>query len=455
MASIGAGWVDGAWIEAGWTSGSWNASSSGSAWGVSWGSSWVAPGGWTASIGAIEDAWGDSWGESWGASWGHLFGTLSLTNVLVTTSTGTVGIAASGSISITGTEITTGVGILTDPSYLPVQFYYKRNTSIYVSKASNALADASNTVKLTVKDFSYNQNSRVDRVSRDTLSSTQARTISPYVGSVTPVTFNIVTYVLPLVDTNVTSPEENLWIGLMGVDSLTSNPTNSTIDFANGNVSELQNLTLWFDQATRLQGTYRLDNCIIDSAELSFDINGIAEISWSGRALSIVEDNTPPAATDRTALTNYIKNRPSTISLNMNSVNYLLALTGGSIKFDNKNTFYGRNRLGQTTVAEGHFTGNREVSGELDFYMKSGTYRTVELFNEILDNAANTDYETTHLALITIDVGGVANTPRITFTIPQALLEIGNQDFGELYKVSVPFSAKEETGNYISVTYTA
>jgi len=333
--------------------------------------------------------------------------------------------------------------------------FYKRNTDIYISKAPNASADATNTVQLRVKDFSYNQNSRTDKVGRNTLNPTQVRTLTPHIAAVMPVDFTFTTYVLPLVDTNVTSPEENLWISLMGADSLSSNPTSSTIDFANGNVAELQNLTIWFDQSTQSEGNYRLDNCIVDSADFSFDINNIAEIKWSGRALSITEDNTPPASTDRTTVINYIKNRPSTITLNMNSVNYTLALTGGNIKFDNKNTFYGRNKIGETTVPQGHYTGNREIAGVLDFYMRSGTNETVDLFNELLNNVTNIDYETTHLALITIDIGGVTNTPRITFTLPQALLELARQNFDELYKLSVPFSAKEETSNYSTVIYTA
>ena len=333
--------------------------------------------------------------------------------------------------------------------------FYKRNTDIYISKAPNASANATNTVQLKVKDFSYNKSNRADRVGRNTLDPTQERIIVTHVVAVTPVAFTFVTYVLPLVDTNVTSPEENLWISLMGADSLSSNPTDSTIDFADGNVPQLQNLTIWFDQSTQSEGNYRLDNCIIDSADFRFDINGIAEISWFGRALSITEDNTPPTSTDRTTVTNYIKNRLSTITLNMNSVDYTLALTGGNISFNNRNTFFGRNILGETTVPTGHYTGNREITGVLEFYMKSGTNETVDLFNELLDNVTNTDYETTHLALITIDVGGSTNTPRVTFTVPQALLELGRQNFGDVYKVSVPFVAKEETGNYSTVIYTA
>lgn len=331
--------------------------------------------------------------------------------------------------------------------------FYKRNTNIYISKASNASANATNTVRLNVKDFSYNHNSTVDEVSRSTLNPTEERTLNPHIASITPVNFTFTTYVLSVVDTNVTSPEEYLWISLMGLDTTTSSPTQSTIDFANGNVAELPNLTIWFDQPNQSEGNYRLDNAVVDSAIINFDINGIAQVEWSGRALSITEDNTPPTSTDRTGLTNYIKNRPSTIALSMNAVNYTLALTGGSIRIDNQVQYYGRTKLGETTLPVGHYTGKRKVSGDLEFYMRSGTNESVDLFNTININAATTAYESTYLASLTINVGGLTHNPRLTISIPQALLSLGRQDFKELITVNIPFVAKEEASNYLNITY--
>lgn len=335
--------------------------------------------------------------------------------------------------------------------------YYKRDTNIYISKASNASANATNTVQLNVKDFSYNQNSRLEEVQRNTLDPLQERTIDPYLVGIAPVNFTFTTYVLSVVDTNVTTPDEYLWTSLMGSDTISgspnSTPTQSTIDFADGNVAELHNLTIWFDQPNQSEGNYRLDNAIIDSVEIGFDINGIAELNWTGRALTITEDNTPPAATDRTGLTNCIRNRLSTIALNMNSVDYTVALTGGRIRVDNQVQFYGRTELGQVTTPQGHYTGNRKVSGDLQFYMRSGTNESVDLFNTILTNAASTTYESTYLASITINVGGLTNNPRLTISVPQAVLELGRQDFGDLIAVNVPFIAKEEASNYLNITY--
>jgi hypothetical protein len=336
-------------------------------------------------------------------------------------------------------------------------YYYKRNTNIYISKADNASADATNTVQLNVADFAYNKQSITENVGTETIDPTQKRIVAPHVAIVSPVTFSFTTYMSPLVDTNVTSPEEYLWVSLVGVDlsSGSSTPTTSTFDFADGNVQELQNLTIWFDQPTQSEGNYRLDNAIVDSARISFSLNEIAQIEWSGRALSITEDNTPPASTDRTGNNTCLVNKLSTISLDIESPNatsYTLALTGGQVFINNNNTFYGKQQLGKTTVPEGSYTGNRVISGDLDIYMKSGTNESVDLFNVILNNITADTWESDYNANITINIGG-STAPFVQLNVPRAVLELGRQEFGELISVSIPFTAKEDTNLYSSVVY--
>jgi len=335
--------------------------------------------------------------------------------------------------------------------------FFKRNIDIYISKAPNASADATNTVKLNVKDFSYNQSSSVDKVGRETLDPTEERTLAPHISIVSPVNFSFTTYILPMTDTDspnyVTSPEEYLWISLMGVDSLTSNSTSSTIDFANGNVATLQNLTLWFDYPSESTGVYRLNNAIVDSATISFNINGIAEVQWSGRALTMSPDGSPPASKDTTTETNYLKNKLSTITLNANSVAYTLALTGGDITIDNNNKFYGRSKIGKTTEPQGHYTGNRNISGNLNFYMKSGGgVSSADLFGDLQNNIANDNYETTWESDFIINISGTT-APYVRLNIPRAILSIPTINYNEVISMKMPFVVKEGTSNYVTVIY--
>jgi len=329
---------------------------------------------------------------------------------------------------------------------------FKRNTDIYISKDPNATADNTNTVALRVKDFSFNRAVNITNIGRNTLDPTQERTVDPYATVLAPVNFSFTTYIAPVVDTNVTSPEEYLWVSLMGADSLTSNSTSSIIDFADGNVGTLRNLTLWFDQPDHPEGSYRVDNATVDSATISFDINSIAEIQWQGRALAVTVDGTPPTSTDRTSAVGCLRNKLSTVTLNMNSVDYNLALTGGQITINNNNAYHGRSTLGTITAPVEHYTGNRTIQGNLNFYMKTGTNTSTDLFNDILDNIDSDTYETTHAANITVNIAGIT-APYVKVNVPQTILGLGTQDFSEVLAMSVPFSAKEEAGNYSTITY--
>ncbi len=335
----------------------------------------------------------------------------------------------------------------------------KRSYNIYVSKSTSSPFDNSNTVQLLVRDFSFNTSSILDRASRETIDPNQERTTIPFIQSIAPVSFSFSTYILPLVDTNVTSPEEYLWTSLMGNDSIAgspnSTPTSSTIDFAEGNVGTLHELTLWFHDPNNSDVSYRINNAIIDSARISFDINGIAMIEWQGRALEMTRVSFSDTSEDRTNVTSYLKNRLSTITMELaTATTYTVALTGGSINIDNNVQFYGRSKIGQTTTPVGHYTGNRDITGNLNFYLKAGTNFSADLYETLLINSDSTIYESQYSANITINIGGTT-TPYIEINVPRAILEIPRLRFDETVSMDVPFTAKEGTGNYSTITYYA
>lgn len=336
----------------------------------------------------------------------------------------------------------------------------KRDYNLYISKAPNASADSTNTVQLLVRDFSFNTSSNTNNISRETLDADEERTVTPYVSTVSPVSFSFSTYILPLVDTNVTSPEEYLWTSLMGSDTIAgspnSTPTSSTIDFSEGNVGSLHELTLWFVNPNNPDLNYRIDNAIIDSASINFDINQIAYIEWQGRALTSIRDSSPPSgAIDRTTADSCVKNRLSTITVQLGgTTSYTVALTGGSINFTNNNQFYGRTRLGKTTIPTGHYTGDRIISGDLNFYLKQGTNLTSDLYEVIRDNIDIDNYESSYYADITINIGGTT-APYVQVNVPRAVLELPRINFEEALTMAVPFTAWEGTGNYSTVIYNA
>jgi hypothetical protein len=74
------------------------------------------------------------------------------------------------------------------------------------------------------------------------------------------------------------------------------------------------------------------------------------------------------------------------------------------------------------------------------------------LFNELLGSAGNDTYESTHLADIAINIAGTT-APYVKIDVPQAILELGRIDFGEVLSVNIPFIAKEEAGKYSTIVY--
>jgi hypothetical protein len=340
-------------------------------------------------------------------------------------------------------------------------FYYKHATDIYISKAPNASADATNTVKLKVIDFSFNQTSNLTRLGRNTINPAQDRGIALYTSVVNPVSFSITTYINPVVDTNVTSPEEYLWLSLMGVDDVgTPTPTTQIIDFADGfNVSELLNLTIWFIQPGLSEGSYRLDNAIVDSARIDIDINGLAQVVFTGRALSIVEDITPPASTDRTSIddTEYLKTRFATVDFwyDNYAFNTPLFLINGTINIRNNTRFYGRTKLGKTKTYDGHYTGNREISGELQVYLKDGTDETIDFYNWILANAGADDYESISVrpGLVYIKLQGNKSNNFI-MDMEDALFTIPRLNLQDVFSMTISFVIHETEHTSTLPTFT-
>lgn len=328
----------------------------------------------------------------------------------------------------------------------------KRNANIYVSTGTNITADSSNTDLIRVSDFSFNREVFAQDVSRDTLDVNQERSVKTFIEAVAPVNFSFKTYITPYLDSFTTSVEEKLWIGLLGVASQSPTGSNVTYSFSASNKQRLDELTIWVHYPNETFGSYRLENCVIDSATISFDLNSIAEIEWQGRALNLTGDSTPPTYTDRSIYAGCLKNKFSTIALNMNTVDFTLALTGGYITIDNNNIFYGRKKLGQSTSPEGHYSGNRTIKGELNFYSRSGTARSGSLLNTIYGTMATASYEATYLTTITINIGGI-NYPRATINIPSALIDNNSQEFGDIITTKFAFTAQETNGNYVSVVY--
>ena len=226
-----------------------------------------------------------------------------------------------------------------------------RNATLYLSTvesswdgAGSSLKDA-NTFEIPILDgFSFSQATGTQNVTLNEAGTTPRRGQKIFNTSLEPVDWSFTTYVRPFKDTADSSKhsctEALLWNGLVSNaksdyagNGLSNDTTDLSIDFE---TSEAANQLLKMYGYFRFSDsglTYKLSKMCVTSASIDFDIDGIAQISWSGYASAIEEVGvTYPdtAGTDFVAAqtdADFILNRLSTVSLSSD----LDAATGGRV----------------------------------------------------------------------------------------------------------------------------
>lgn len=319
-----------------------------------------------------------------------------------------------------------------------------------MSKASAGSANSANTVKLLVQDFSYNIPSTSAIKARNTINASQERIEKTYVDGVFAVEFSLRTYIKPVLDGNVTAPEEYLLASLMGQDVVTKAANLMEIDFANGNVAENLPLTIWFHNPEVTQNNIRLDNAVINTATFELNTEGILEIIWTGFALSYVETNTLPSFTDRT-VQECIIGKFATVEVDYKLQVYLLALKSGGVTISNEITQVSRRILGQTTTTTKFVTGNRKITGNLEFYLKTGANASGDLVDVLLADLSSSSYESN---LNSLDIiFGKAGDLRMELVLPHLVYSAVDLNFDQIYTFNLNFTANESAGQYARLTY--
>jgi hypothetical protein len=260
--------------------------------------------------------------------------------------------------------------------------------------------------------------------------------------------------------------EKILWNALVsgtktnnvGTGGITSTAAACTVDLEESNKNQLLKLTGWFvfsDSATN----YRLKNMCVNSASMDFDVDGIAQITWSGYAEAIdVDDSggstpsTGDAASDGYALApataDFILNRLSTVvltsSISGSSKNYTFALTGGNVTIDNGISYVTPESLGRINVPIGHQTGTRAVSGNFTAYLDTAALSTKVMYDDIMADINAADPDTiTNVFTIELKIGG-ASAPNVVFLMPKAHLELPTLDTADVMGVTITWTALED-----------
>jgi hypothetical protein len=241
-----------------------------------------------------------------------------------------------------------------------------------------------------------------------------------------------------------------------------SNTTFLEVDFDRSNKTALRNFELIFamsstSNSAALDTVYRVTDAVVNAVTIDFDIEGIAQLQWSGFGRTIASSNAMPTGSFTSANTiseavnstnSFIRNRLTTANLSTTanaygadgstSKFYNLILTGGSITIDNGITYLTPEELGKVNIPLGHVTGTRSVSGTMTCYLDDDkdANSSGALFRNM---TSNTSLARNSFNLL-FSVGG-ASSPKVEFLLPRAHLEIPTHSIDDVIGLEVNFNA--------------
>jgi len=377
-----------------------------------------------------------------------------------------------------------------------MSLFLKRDTKVYLEKART-----NGTViwEIPVMDgFSFSQaNTSSETVLNEmaTPAGISKRGRRQFNDALAPAEWSMTTYVRPFrsagtgagaADDTATfhhAIEEALWANFVGLGTpgqittnynfellnITSDATDTNITFAGSNRIQLGIFDLYFvmgapyDNDTNFDTpaddevlVYRITDCVVNEATISFDVDGIAMIEWSGMGsllAKVSSFNASAAIREDISLSdNFIRNKLT--SLTMLAANtttypgaatngvYNITLTGGSITFTNNINFLTPEVLGVVNKPIGHITGNKSITGNFTAYLEEAVAGgSGQLLS---DGLADVNTITNSFAL-TFTLGGTGNTPRMEISLPTAHIELPVIQTDDVIAVDVSFHGLPST----------
>ena len=348
--------------------------------------------------------------------------------------------------------------------------YFSRDTKVYIKQGTNIWEIP------VLNGYAFNQTSNTSEVTLSEMSdaagnSRRGRRV--FTDSIAPAEWSFTSYVRPTFSGgSVRAVEEVLWANFVANNSYTAATpawaAGVTIaagaldfDFEDSNKTTLGEFDLYFVLgANTVSGRnyladgdttiYQIPAASINEASISFDIDGIASIAWSGMGGKRTEvasfDASEAITIGTTATNNFIRNRITqlaiTSSVSGSAKTYNVTLTGGNITLTNNLTYLTPEVLGIVNTPLGHVTGTRTIGGSFTAYLDEQTNGTIDLVED-LSNA--TTQVTNHFAL-DFYIGGKAagdapRSPGMQFKIPNAHLTIPAVEVADVIGISVDFSA--------------
>ena len=397
--------------------------------------------------------------------------------------------------------------------------YFSRDTKLYMVQKEAAGVDSNVWVLPVMDGFSFSQATNTSEIALNEMSDAlgnSRRGRKVFNDSLAPAEWSFSMYARPFLATKAASPavpstpgdggwgdshvhscEEALWANFVAINSwdttndawtVTTNSvvntaTEATYGFGNSNKTTLGTFDLYFIlggcSSTTNQG-YKIENCVVNSTGIDFDIDGITTLNFSGFGGEItdVEATFDPATLTGTAgvyidegipsTDNFIRNRLTTLSVESadhttfpgtgSGVYDEIAVTGGSISLENNISFLTPETLCSVSSPIGHVTGTRTIGGSFTAYLSvSGTGgSSADLFKDLTSAEAKTTI--TNSFNLAFAIGGSTTTPSVTVNLPQCHIDIPTHSIEDVIAVETTFSALStdmDTADEATVVYKA
>lgn len=353
--------------------------------------------------------------------------------------------------------------------------YFNKETRVFLEQGSNIWEIP------VLNGYSYSQSTNTSEVTLAEMSDATGasrRGSRIFTDSFAPAEWSFDTYARPYLVTGtpdkMRAVEEPLWANFVANNSyaagawskgVTIGATALDFDFDDSNTILLGTFNLYFVLGGSSVSTlnyaadgdttiYKIADAVANEVSISFDIDGIATLSWSGFGGKLTEVASKDMSTAIVAgiaqTNNFIRNRLTQLtavsSVSGSSKTYSITLTGGSITINNGITYLTPEVMGRVNQPLGHVTGTRSVSGNFTAYMDERTNGSIELFEDL--SLATTAI--TNKFALDFYVGGKAGgdapvAPGMQFKIPQAHLSLPTFDNGDVIATSVDFRALPTT----------
>lgn len=235
---------------------------------------------------------------------------------------------------------------------------------------------------------------------------------------------------------------------------------------AGSNKNQLQKFGIYF----AVDGIiYAVDNCCLDTAAIDFDLQGIGQVTWTGKGTALRSlpstavlsgspavfsgaGNATGTAAAVASTANFITNKLSTLSLEANvhggGTSYAIALTGGNITISNNITYLTPAILGVVNKPIGYFTGNRSITGNITAYLKTGSNTSAQLLADTL--AASTSETKFRMQ---VEVGGATSATRLELEMDGCMLQIPTVNTGDVMSTQINFTAQGQDATIASNAY--